>query len=131
MGFESGFEVGGGECGVCAKDVDETAIFAFHVNDEGLAGGEVAGEREGGGVDASVGEGFGDEATEDVVADLAAKVGLVAGLTEGDGDVGGKSADIEDQVVGHDELTGSRTMVQRRAQVVGHQNPGADDLISR
>ena len=46
---------------------------------------------------------------------------------EVDGRVGRAAADIQDQLVDRDQLAGPGQMVERRADMVGHDQPGTDD----
>ena len=133
VAVEQGVEVGGGQGPVRAEGMDEAAVLALDVDDEGLARSPTRVDAEETDVDAPVSQGVGHESAEDVVADPAADRRGDAELGQGHRGVRGAAADVQDEVVGLDELAGGRDVVNRRAQVVGDEDPRADhgDLIGR
>ena len=75
----------------------------------------------------SAAQGLGGEPAEDVVADAGADRRRDAQPGEVDGRVGGAAADVQDQLVDRDQLAGPGQVIERRADMVGHHQPGADD----
>ena len=107
--------------------VDEPPVLAPDVDDQGLAGGKLRIDLERRRVDLVSPEGLGGEPAEDVVADAGADRRRDAQPGEVDRRVGGAAADVQDQLVDRDQLAGSGQVVERRANMVGHDQPGAND----
>ena len=76
-------------------------------------------------------EGLGGEPAEDVVADPGTNGGRHAQPGEVDRRVGGAAADVQDQLVDSDQLSGSGQMIQRGAKMIGHDEARANDRGSR
>ena len=125
---QGGVEVVDGEPGVRPEGVDEPAVLPPDVDDQGLAGRQAGVDPQGPDVDPLAGQRLRREPAEDVVADLAADRRADAEPGEGHRRVTGAAADVQDQLVGLDQLPGGRQVVDRRAEVIGHDHPGADDL---
>ena len=121
--LEHGVEVGGDEARVGADAVDEPPILAPDVDDQGLAGRQLGVDHERAGIDPARLERLGGEPAEDVVADAGADGRRDAQPGEVDRRVGGAAADVQDQLVDRDQLAGPRQVIDRRAEMVGHDEP--------
>ena len=72
-------------------------------------------------------EGLGGESAEDIVADAGADRRRDPQPCEVDRRVGGAAADVQNQLVDRDQLAGPGQVVQRRAKMVRHHEPGANN----
>ena len=125
---EHGVEVLGDESSVGPHGVDEAAILAPHVDDQGLAG-RLAWRPIFSAEQSTPWrtERLGGETSEDVVADPGTDRRADPQPGEVDGRVGRPAADVQDQVVHGDQLAGPRQVVERRGDVVGDDQSGTDD----
>ena len=78
-------------------------------------------------VDAAAEQGLGGEPAEDVVADPGADRRADPQPGEVNGRVGRPAADVQDQVVDGDQLARAGQVIERRGDVIGDDQPGADD----
>jgi hypothetical protein len=108
--------------------VDEAAVLADDVDDEGLAGVELRADEQPGEVEAVVAEHVGDGPSAGVAADPADDRGGHLHLRQVHGDVGRATADRQQDAVGHDQLALGGQVADRRADVVGDDDAGAQDI---
>ena len=128
-GLEHGVEVGGDEARVGADAVDEPPILAADVDDQRLAGRQLAVDHERAGVDLVRLERLGGEPAEDVVADAGADGRRDAQPGEVDRRVGGAAADVQHQLIDRDQLAGPRQVIESagrggRPRRGRHRRPG-------
>jgi hypothetical protein len=108
--------------------MDEAPVLPLHVDDERLAGVEPGTHLHARGVHAALAQHLGDDPAEHVVADAADHRGGHPQLDQVHRHVGGTAADGQQQLVGQHQLAGSGQVGDRRADVVGDDDAGTQDL---
>ena len=120
-------EVGGGEVEVGADGVDESAVLAADVDDQGLAGLTLGVDRSAVDIHAVGHERLGGEPAEDVVAHAGTDRHADAQPRQVDRRVGRPAADVEHQVIDRHELPRAGQPGNRGSHMVDDDHPRAGD----
>ena len=120
-------QVGRGEIKVGAGGVDEPAVLAPDVEDQGLAGRPPRADFQGLDVHSVGDEGLGGEPAQDVVADPGTDRDGRSQPRQVDGGVGRPAADVEDELIDRHKLTRAGQPGDGRGDVVDDDHPRAHD----